>query len=288
VEKGEKMHRNFIRGNNAVAGVIEALLIVALVSIIISTIQLVYVPQMMSEREADHMDEVENQFSFLKSIIDLQWMTKEDVPIVSPITLGNDALPYLVSAGAKGVLEVVDGSDYDINIDFGSVTIPLTAIKFTAYNYYYLDGADLIYTLEGGSIILNQTTGNPLTAGEQVIVDPAIEVGITSEIDIYYDIPIIVGVTGKKSYPFSSDIAYIRTNYSNSDSSYISVSNVNSIMITTEHPTAWYDLMQELLGDNVNYELTEDYIEITDKDDPINFYYKRIYIYAQIGPGWTK
>ena len=53
----------------AVAGVIEALLLVALASIILSTIQLVYIPQMMEEREAEHMDEVSNQFSSLKFMI---------------------------------------------------------------------------------------------------------------------------------------------------------------------------------------------------------------------------
>ena len=61
-------NKNFIRGNHAVAGVIEALLLVALVAIILSTIQLVYIPQVMNEREADHMEDVSNQFSFLKSI----------------------------------------------------------------------------------------------------------------------------------------------------------------------------------------------------------------------------
>lgn len=276
------MYKNFIKGNYAVAGVIEALLIVALVAIIISTIQLVYVPQMMSEREADHMDEVENQFSFLKSIIDLQRMTKEDVPIVSPVTLGNDALPYLVSAGANGELQIIDGTDYEINVDFGSAIIPLTSIKFTAFNVYYLNGADLVFSLEGGALILNQTVG------ETIIVEPSIKTIITNKIDIYYDIPIIIGFSGKKTSPRSSDIVYIRTNYSHSDNDYISWTNVNSIKITTDHPTAWYDLTQEVLGDNVNYNLDENFVEITDKVYPINFYYKRIFIYAQIGPGWIK
>ena len=56
------------KDNKAVAGVIEALLIVALVSIIISTIQLIYIPEIMKQKEYDHMEEVENQFSFLTSL----------------------------------------------------------------------------------------------------------------------------------------------------------------------------------------------------------------------------
>ena len=57
--------------DQAVAGVIEALLLVALAAIVLSTIQLVYIPDIMEQREADHMDQVDNQFSHLKSVIDL-------------------------------------------------------------------------------------------------------------------------------------------------------------------------------------------------------------------------
>jgi len=90
--------RNFTKEDKGVAGVIEALLIVALVAIVISTIQLVYIPQVMNQREADHMDVVSNQFSSMKAMIDLQSMTEKDVPISSPITLGSRELPYFVTA----------------------------------------------------------------------------------------------------------------------------------------------------------------------------------------------
>jgi competence protein ComGC len=84
VRDGDMKNKKLIKRKDAVAGVIEALLLVALAAIIISTIQLVYIPQMMEQRESDHMDDVENQFSYLKSVIDLQSMVKEDVPISWP------------------------------------------------------------------------------------------------------------------------------------------------------------------------------------------------------------
>ena len=43
------------RENTAVAGVIEALLLVALVAAILSYIQFAYIPVIMEEKEADHM-----------------------------------------------------------------------------------------------------------------------------------------------------------------------------------------------------------------------------------------
>ena len=45
--------RNFLNNPYAVAGVIEALLLVALVAIILSFIQLYYIPEIMKDREAD-------------------------------------------------------------------------------------------------------------------------------------------------------------------------------------------------------------------------------------------
>jgi len=250
-------NKNFIRGNHAVAGVIEALLLVALVAIILSTIQLVYIPQVMSEREADHMDEVSNQFSFLKSIIDLQGVTKEDVPIASPITLGSRELPYFVTVRATGELNIIKDVDlYNINIDYEALVIPLTSIKYTAYNSYYLDGADLIYVLEGGAIILKQPTG------EAMRVEPAFTVTTAEEgenvvVNIYYDIPIITGLPGKNSTSGYTN-CYVRTNYSSFDANQLS------------RPK----------GSN--------YVEITKKEsgDEINFYCTGIYLYAQISPGW--
>ena len=57
---GEMKHRKFGTHTQAVAGVIEALLMVALVSVVISIIQLVYIPQVMEQKEAEHMDQVSN------------------------------------------------------------------------------------------------------------------------------------------------------------------------------------------------------------------------------------
>jgi len=275
--------RNFIKDKKAVSGVIEALLLVALVAIILSTIQLIYIPQVMEQNESDHMNEVSNQFSFLKSMLDLQGMTQEDVPIISPITLGSNALPYFVTLGATGEVEIIEDENYEINIDFDALIIPLTSIKYTAFNAYYLDGADLIYALEGGAIILNQTIG------EVVIVEPAIKVdNFTNTVNIYYDIPIITGITGKKNSPRGFDIVYVRTNYSSSDANYNSMSDVSSIKISTAYSDAWNKLLQDLLEENVNYIQGADFIEITKKVKQINFYYKRFYNYAQISPGWIR
>jgi len=281
VKEGEMKNRNLSKERKAVAGVIEALLLVALVSIVISTIQLTYIPEIMEQREAEHMDDVENQFSFLKAVMDLQSMEKKDTPITSPVTLGSRELPYFVTARAFGELSIIgmDNDNYKITVDYSPVTtFPLTSIKYEAYNSYFVDQ---IYALEGGCIIVKQPDG------ETVRVEPSINVeNKTSEINIYYDIPIIVGISGKNSTSGYKN-CFIRTNYSNTDDNWISITGVHSINISTDYSNAWYSLLEYLLEENVNIDKGLGYTEVTKKPGKeINFYYKKTYIYAQIGPGW--
>ena len=281
---GEMKKQKLFNNKRGVAGVIEALLLVALVAIILSIIQLSYIPQVMNQREAEHMDEVANQFSFLKSVVDLQSMTKENVPISSPITLGSRELPYFVTAKAEGKISIVDYGDSEINVDFGAVEpIPLTSIEYEAFNRYYLEGRPVVYALEGGAVITEQYDGETIRVKPKIIIENQ-----TSDINIYYDIPIFVGIEGKKNTsggcpPYN---CFIRTNYSSSDGNWISLSNVSSINITTGYPEAWYNYLNNSLEDNVNLEQGAYYVEITDKVKQINLYYKRTYIYAQVSPGW--
>jgi hypothetical protein len=268
-----------LKDNKAVAGVIEALLIVALVSIIISTIQLIYIPEIMKQKESDHMEEIENQFSFLKAVVDLQSMQQKDVPITSTITLGSKELPYFVTARSFGELSIIgiNNNDFKINIDFGAKIITLTSIRYEAINSYFIDQ---IYALEGGCIILKQDDG------ETVRVEPTIKIeNRSTEINIYYDIPIIIDITGK-NYTSGYQNCFIRTNFSSTDNDWISYTNISNINITTEYPLAWHDLFDYLLDNNVNIEYGPSYVKITKDNKLINLYYKETFLYAQISPGW--
>jgi len=285
-------YRTLTNGNHAVAGVIEALLLVALVAIILSTIQLVYIPQIMEQREADHMDEVANQFSFLKSVIDLQSMMGKDVPISSTLTLGSRELPYFVTAPASGELYAYDQEyvdEWNINVDNGAGLFPLTSVRYRANNRYFPKGQPgQEYILEGGAIILKQQDG------ENMLVRPAITIdNTTNPIDIYYEIPILIGIPGKNATSGYKN-CFIRTNYSQSHANWqTDLENAGNITIHTEYPTAWYDLLNTSLKDDVDveYHLGPSHVtvkQIMPGGRLINFYYKETYIYVQISPGWIK
>lgn len=277
------------RSTRAVSGVIEALLLVALVAIVISTIQLVYVPQIMEQREAEHMDEVSNQFSYLKSMIDIQIATKSDAPIFSMITLGSRELPYLVSARAFGQLSIPqsDLSEILVGADPNPYYV-ITAIKYEAYNSYFIDQT---YILEGGGIVLDQPDGEPVMR-----VSPQINYNMNTtaappKIDIHFSFPNVIGVPNKDlTYGYGKCL--IRSNYSGSSN----VPPVTRIAegyfrIYTLYANAWFEAVNETIGDLVtvtmNTEVSPNYVEVRKKDVDIGLYIKEHDIYAQIGPGWV-
>ena len=298
-------HRNFIREETALAGVLEAILLIALVSIILSMIQLYYVPVMMEQKEADHMDQVSNQFSQLKSVIETQSMmgamgTELPItysPMSSPVTLGSKELPYFISARSYGQIILIDqddAGDHKINIqpapaDFPS-GIPLTSINYDADNYYFVDQT---YILEGGGIILKQSDG------EVMRVHPGIAVENNSDLNnikIKYFIPLFTGIPGKKTYADYKD-CYVHTNYSNH---YSHSGSANFIHIYTDYPDAWYQSLvnesrgilwecdhNEYLNVDLDYTVTPNRVEITPEFGyTLDVDLTIVEIGVQVGPGY--
>ncbi len=268
-------HREFIKKNFAVAGVVEAILLIALVAIILSTIQLYYIPVIMEQKESDHMDKVSNQFSQLKSVIEIQSMMGATesgeaivyTPMSSPITLGSKELPYFVSARSFGQIDIIDQEDIgnqridipEISFDSPDGTIPLTSIKYRATNFYF--PKDLAqpwqeYILEGGGVILKQSDG------EVMKIYPGLAAENHSELNyikIKYFVPIFTGVPGKKVYSDWED-CYIYTNYIKHDTYSIFVTNIS---IYTDYSDAWYNcLVNQSRGILWEY-YNNEYLDIT-------------------------
>jgi hypothetical protein len=304
-EAGEMKINGFIKDRNAVAGVIEALLIIALVAMILAFIQLHYVPEIMTQREADHMDDVTNQFSHLKSVIEIQSMmgvVESDNPIAyspmsSPITLGSKELPYFVSARGLGRVNIVDrndAGDYRVHVDppvaYFSDGIPLTSVKYTAYNTYYLNGNRMYFALEGGGLVIKQHEGEVMR-----IKPPITAENTTTQIKLYYTIPLLKGVPGKNISVTGYKDCYLRTNYTK----YYTHSNTaTEVYIYTEYPYAWN---QSLIGNDtgilwdyynngyINVELEEsttpNRIEITPGTKNIYLEFTIVEVGIQVGPG---
>ena len=140
-------------------------MMVGLTLAIVSLVQIYYVPKWMKAREAEHLGNVEDQFSRLKYAIDQQAAEGsagglgKDVPISTSITLGSENLGFLVSQRAFGRINLITSGCLCFFQMAGGTNeqYDLTILKYMSENSYYLDQA---FVLEGGAVVLNQSGSN--------------------------------------------------------------------------------------------------------------------------------
>ena len=282
-------HRKIKNSNEAVAGIIVAVLLLGLFFTMYAVVQGVYVPQWMENKEAEHMDQVANQFAELKSSVDVLTVQQQLYStITNPITLGSRELPYFVTARANGELTIIENEDYKIDINGikGSVEYDLTSIRYHAYNAYFVEQT---YILEGGGIIRDQPTGT-----STMIVYPSAtiaQVDGDSLLNISFYLPVIAGKE-EKITRYGCGNCFIRTNYSHFNEYTDDISS-GYLRIYSDYAEAWFDALNRTMSDLVSVTLisTESppYVEISQMvgGDPVELYIKRLFIEAQIGPGWT-
>ena len=148
--------RNLKNSNEGAAGIVVAILLIGLFLSVIAMVQMVYVPQWMKEKEAEHMDQVANQFLQLKSSVDTLSVSEQKYKMITnPITLGSREMPFFSSNRAYGTLDILP-NDYEISIENSekSVVLSLGSIKYSSQNSYYISQS---YTYENGALILSQT-----------------------------------------------------------------------------------------------------------------------------------
>jgi len=275
--------------NSAVVGIVTAMLLIGLIVTVISIIQLVYVPIIMEQREAEHMDRVAEQFGFITSVIDNQAADeRNNIPIASFLTLGSKELPFLVSSKAYGTLEVLENS-CTINIQNDSINniYPIGTIKYSSSNAYYLDQS---YTYEAGAMIVSQFSGNKTLVPPNFIVDYN---KISNTINISFDVVNISSV-GKKTIASGSGICGIQTEFHNISTN-ITFTDVDNMTITTSLSNAWFVFINQSLM-RAGLDLTQFNLNkigqdvMLDFEDPLklNINFKIIKIQAQIGPGWIE
>jgi hypothetical protein len=276
--------QEFKKENNAVVGVVVAILLVGLFLAVMLVVQTVYVPSIMEQREAEHMDNVAYQFSLLKYAIDIQSVAGKNTPISTSMVLGSRELPFLSSDRSFGYLDV-SSDTCNITISNGTAfDYSCGRIKYTSLNSYFIDQS---YIYETGAIISNQSQGNAM------MIKPPFSASMVANLNITWDLINVIGVGGKTTvsgfgtYP-------IQTQFYRSNQTLIS--NVNSIVIITHYRPAWINflnstLTQAGLTEGADYTLAEVGSQINLAFLPginANVYVNDITIRSQIAPGWVE
>jgi hypothetical protein len=285
-----KLIQNGKKKDEAVAGIVVAVMIVGLVLAVISIIQTIYVPKWMESREAEHMGVVSDQFSQLKSAVDTQIALKGNTPISSSITLGSRELGFFISNKAFGRLALIsNGWAYRITRTVGDTYEDNYGIlRYTSENAYYLNQA---YNYEIGGLILNQTQGavfiiKPEFSAVYNASNRQANLSLTC-IDLVPNDE-KTSISGYGTYP-------VRTEYITSTNNTITF--VGSLAVITPYPTIWFNFLNSTLSDanlvkNTDYTITKTTNQVT-----VTFNYppltniilnlEKIQISAQITPGWS-
>ena len=271
--------------DDAVIGVISVVLVIGLIMSVTVVIKTVYLPQWLEQKEAEHMEEVSNQFAQLKYALDIQSIVEQKTAISSSITLGSKELPIFGSGRTFGSLEILsDSCNLIITNDNGAdpLNFSFGTIKYSSENTYFVDQS---YIYEAGSLILSQSTAKSTAS----ILNGKPLLSVSNFTNISFTIVNILGVDGKKSTSGYGTYA-VYTEFLNSKN-YEAI-NVTSINITTNYPDAWRTLLDSptLNNSGLTYEIkdTDDGVTIEFEESLGNLFLKVIDISAQLAPGWIE
>lgn len=290
----KKIFRSLRNSDDAVVGVVVTVLIIGLFMVILVLLNTVYLPQWLETSEADHMDEVSQQFSQLKYALDLQSIVDSNTAMSTSFTLGINDVPFFDKGRTFDTLEIINDA---ITIEFTpGDSYTSDAIVFSSINSYFVNQ---IYMYEAGALIIGQDEKCMAYASPTILVTDYINTNNTlPDIDganITFFIPQIEGLIGKTNVGGHGTYKIYTTTKTPSVETLFE--GVSSITITNNYPDidvlpAWKNIFEASLKDEwINYDLIEEgnkiILSFDDPEESFNFNVGTKLISAQISLGFA-
>jgi len=278
-----KFH-NITKSNNAVVGMISAILLIGLLIMVLSFVNYSYVPRWVENEESSHMEMVSNQFAQLKYALDIQSLINDNTALTTSIKLSRDEIPFLDPYRNFGSITVKPDrctfAIMDNNSNYNNFTTD--SIEFSSQNLYFVNQD---YIFEAGAIILAQSNSSVMKGQPSITVT---EYGKNLSITF-------VNITGVRGKSFASGIGTypIYTRVLSTNDQFTTIENVEKLTVFTNYPKAWYTIFNDsLVYSGFNYSLipldTSNRV-IIDFDnvptDNYNIIIKEVKISAQIAWG---
>jgi len=278
-----KFH-NITKSNNAVVGMISAILLIGLLIMVLSFVNYSYVPRWVENEESSHMEMVSNQFAQLKYALDIQSLINDNTALTTSIKLSRDEIPFLDPYRNFGSITVKPDrctfAIMDNNSNYNNFTTD--SIEFSSQNLYFVNQD---YIFEAGAIILAQSNSSVMKGQPSVTVT---EYGKNLSITF-------VNITGVRGKSFASGIGTypIYTRVLSTNDQFTTIENVEKLTVFTNYPKAWYTIFNDsLVYSGFNYSLNPldaNNRVIVDFDnvptDDYNIIIKEVKISAQIAWG---
>jgi len=209
-----------------------------------------FVPVWMSDNESTHMSQVIQQFTTIKSSIDIAISNSANsriapTPVFVPITLSSASIPVFASATAGILRFLPDGINTrpTFNVTYAGDSNPLGptndgktggSLDLWCPNRYFVE-QHIIY--ENGAVILNQTDGEFIIAGPQFLVRNLGTTGTPNRVLQITQVSlqgsnVTIGGTGSKGVSAKLQFADTKTYQNSAGPSF-------SIIFNSTHGKAW-------------------------------------------------
>jgi hypothetical protein len=273
------MIRKIIHSNEGVVGIIIAILLIGLILSVIGIVQMIYVPQWLEQKEAEHMHDVSYQFTQLKYSIDTLSIVEPKNAISIYITLGIADIPIFGLGRTYDSIEILkDDCIVEILNDTDSLSFTLDIIKYSSGNSYFVDQS---YIYEAGALILSQS--------KACILNGQPFLSVSNNTNVSLNIINISSEDGKRSVggygTYSVYLEFLQSETNIMD-------NFRKINIITNYPNAWRSFFNSssLQNSGLTYEISdiEDGITVDFSGSLGNLVLRVVDIYSQIAPGWTE
>ncbi len=273
-----KMRKNLpiqrIQDNTSgVVGIVATVLVIGLLITFVGIMRTVYVPNWLAQKEAQHMNNVQNQFTELKYTLDVSTLLGTNIAISNYITLGSEELPFF-NVGRTFDTLGISSDDFRMNVSNAtdSFSFSICDIFFSSRNTYFVNQE---LCLEAGALILSQSSNSILLGQPITSVQNFTNVSMS-----------LLNVSGLNGKTFVSGYGtYVISNEFTGRQHYTML-NVTNIKITTAYPEAWRDFFNSscFVYSGLNYSMTlsNDTVHLAFHDSLGNFDFEIITVRSEV------
>ncbi len=263
----------FYADTGGVAGIVATVMVIGLLITFVGILRTLYVPNWLNQKEAQHMNDVENQFTELKYMLDVASLYDRNLVISNYVTLGSEELPFFNTGRTFDNLGVSSG-DFRMNISNAtdSFSFSMNDIFFSSQNNYFVNQ---VLRLEAGALILSQAPDSILLGQPVMSITNFTNVSIT-----------LLNFSGLEGTEFVSGYGTYVISNELSERDAFRMCNLTSINITTSYPEAWRDFFNNsyFVYSGLNYTIhtTDTSVQVSFHDPLGNFEFEILTFRSQI------
>lgn len=238
------VRKELVNCENAISTVVSVVLLLGLAVALVAVINVTYIPEMKTSAEFDHMGNVYEDMSRIKSNSDLMAvaMAVDDEIFFSmdmPVRMGGGHIPIIGRERSSGSL-VLNDEDVEVrvtaynssnDISYEYVMPDLGSLRYNSNNRYFMDQS---FVLENGALFVVQGNRDLMKLAPSMRVDKVANSSLSIRMSA-------IGLFGNRGSVTSNDVEYARMESNSSKVLFNNDMFVNNVTIDvkTSYASSW-------------------------------------------------